>query len=151
MPTPAKSIKLQLLNGNKNHRTKDEIEKRIRNEEKLKIGHENVNPPSWLDATGKKEFRRLAKLLISIELMTDADITHLALYCDTYSQYLSYKRQVKKHGMWIEDKPNPFIKKMAEMAKQLRGFAADLGLSPSARARLAINLEEHTEDDEDDF
>ncbi|ABQ23669.1 hypothetical protein CKR_P44 (plasmid) [Clostridium kluyveri NBRC 12016] len=150
MPTPAKSIKLQLLNGNKNHRTKKEIEKRVKNEEKLKIGHDNVKPPPWLDITAQKEFKRVSELLISVELMTDADVTHLALYCDTYSQYLSYKRQVKKYGMWTGGKPNPFIKKMSEMARQLRGFAADLGLSPSARARLAINLE-CTDEDEDDF
>lgn len=150
MPNPAKSIKLQLLDGNKNHRTKKEIEKRVKNEEKLKIGHDNVKPPPWLDATAKKEFKRIADLLIAVELMTDADVVHLALYCDTYSQYLSYRRQAKQKGLWIGDKPNPFINKMADMAKQLRAFSADLGLSPSARARLAINLED-PKDDDDDF
>ncbi|NYC94232.1 phage terminase small subunit [Clostridium acetobutylicum] len=30
MPNPAKPIGLQLLHGNKNHRTKDEIEKRLK-------------------------------------------------------------------------------------------------------------------------
>lgn len=150
MPTPAKSIKLQLLHGNENHRTKDEIEKRLKNEEKLKIGHEHVNPPNWLDETARKEFKRVAKMLISVDLLTDADVTHLALYCDAYSQYLSFKRQVKKRGLWVEDKPNPFIKKMSDMASQVRAFASDLGLSPSARAKLAINLKD-SDDDEDDF
>ncbi|AAK79859.1 P27 family predicted phage terminase small subunit [Clostridium acetobutylicum] len=151
MPNPAKPIGLQLLHGNKNHRTKDEIEKRLKNEERLKIGHDNIKPPSWLDKTAQKEFKRLAKLLIEVELMTDADITHLALYCDAYSQYLSFKAQVKKHGMWIEDKPNPFIKKMSDMVSQLRSLSSDLGLNPSARAKLAINFKEPNEDDEDEF
>ena len=151
MPNPAKSIGLQLLHGNKNHRTKKEIEQRSKNEEKLKLGHNNVKPPNWLDTTAKKEFKRLSDLLISVDLMTDADVIHLALYCDAYSQYLSFKRQVKRHGMWIDSKPNPFIKKMSDAANQLRTFSSDLGLSPAARVKLAINLKDDNEDDENDF
>lgn len=150
MATPAKSARLQLLEGNPAKKNKDELMRRARNEEKMKMSSDNVVPPSFLDATAKKEFRRLAKLLLSVELINDADVGHLALYCDAYSQYLSYKRQVKQKGLWIDGKPNPFIIRMRDAAAQMRSFSSDLGLSPTARAKLAINLEDD-EDDEDDF
>src|SRR5699024_8152391 len=150
MATPAKSARLQLLEGNPAKKNKEELKRRARNEEKMKMSSDNVVPPSFLDGTAKKEFRRLAKLLLSVELINDADVGHLAMYCDAYSQYLSYKRQVKQKGLWIDGKPNPFIIRMRDSAAQMRSFSSDLGLSPSARAKLAINLEDD-EDDEDDF
>lgn len=149
MPTPAKPARLQLLQGNPAKKNVEKLKRRAEQEEKMKMSAEHVDPPSWLDKTAQKEFRRLADLLLSVELINDADVGHLALYCDAYSQYLSYKRQIKQKGMWVDGKPNPFILRMKDAAAQMRSFATDLGLSPSARARLAINLEGDNDDDDD--
>lgn len=149
MPTPAKPAKLQLLQGNPAKKNVAELKRRAEQEEKMKMSADHVNPPSWLDKTAQKEFKRVADLLLEVELINDADVTHLALYCDAYSQYLSFKRQVKQKGMWVDGKPNPFILRMKDAAAQMRSFASDLGLSPSARARLAINLEGGDGDDDD--
>ncbi|MED1205838.1 phage terminase small subunit P27 family [Heyndrickxia acidicola] len=150
MPTPAKPAKLQLIQGNPAKKNVEELEKRAANEEKLKMSAENVVPPSWLDATAKKEFNRLAKLLIGIELINEADINTLALYCDALSEYLACKREIKAKGKWIDNKPSPFYLRKKDAAAQMRVLSADLGLSPSARARLAINLSTE-EDDEIDI
>lgn len=151
MTKPAKSAALQLLQGNPNKKNVTELKRRAENEEKMKMRADHVVPPSWLNKRGEREFVRVAKLLLEIELINNADVTHLALYCDAYSQYISYKNQVRKHGMWIDGKPNPFILRMKDAASQVRSFASDLGLSPSARAKLAISLEDDDSDDEDDF
>lgn len=155
MPTPAKSAKLTLLQGNKSHYVKSELEKRAKNEDKLKMRADDIRAPAWLNQTAKKEFDRLAKLLSEIELINEADIGHLALYCDAYAQYLSFGRQIRKYGLWVASKtgpkPNPFIMRKRDAAMQMRTFASDLGLSPAARARLAIKLDSGEEDDEDDF
>ncbi|CBI41971.1 P27 family phage terminase small subunit [Bacillus amyloliquefaciens DSM 7] len=148
---PAKSAKLTLLDGNKSRYTKAELEKRIENEEKMKMRAENIEPPSWLSATAKKEFKRLTELLLEVELINEADITHLAFYCDAYSQYISFERQIKKYGLWVDGKPNPFIMRKKDMAAQLRAYGSDLGLSPAARVKLAIKLESGEEEEEDDF
>ena len=149
MPMPAKSAKLTLLAGNKSRHVKAELEKRAANEEKMKMRAENIKPPSWLSATTKKEFVRLAELLSSIDLINEADIGHLALYCDAYAEYLSCKREIRKVGKWVDGKPNPFYIRKKDAAAQMRSLASDLGLSPAARARLAINLENEEEDDDD--
>lgn len=150
MPTPAKPARLQLLQGNPAKKNVEQLKRRAEQEEKMKMSAEHVIPPSWLDKTAQKEFKRLAELLISVELINDADVGHLALYCDAYSEYLSCKREIKARGKWVGDKPNPFYLRKKDAASQMRSFATDLGLSPAARARLAINLE-NEEDDEDDF
>lgn len=151
MAEPAKSARLQLLQGNPNRRTKEELNKRAEQEKKMNMSAENVKPPAWLDTNGKKEFKRLAKLLTEVELVNDADVAHLAVYCDSYSQYLNFKKQVEENGMWIGEKPNPFILRMKDAAAQMRSYGSDLGLSPSARAKLAINLGDDKNDEDDDF
>lgn len=151
MPTPAKNARLQLLQGNPAKKNTNELKRRAEKEEKMKMSAAHVNPPSWLDETAKKEFKRLAKLLLSVELINDADIGHLAMYCDAYSQYLTFKKQIQENGLWVGDRPNPFILRMKDAAMQMRSFASDLGLSPASRARLAINLSKDEEDDDDDF
>jgi P27 family predicted phage terminase small subunit len=150
MPTPAKSARLQLVQGNTAKKNTDELKRRAEQEEKLKMSAKHVIPPSWLDKTAQKEFRRLAELLLSVELINDADVNHLALYCDAYSEYLSCKREIKAKGKWWDGKPNPFYLRKKDAAAQMRSLAADLGLSPSARAKLAINLSNEDEE-EDDF
>lgn len=150
MAQPAKSAKLQLLEGNPAKRNTDDLKRRAENEDKMKMSNDNVVPPSWLNKTAKQEFERLAKLLVGVELVNDADVGHLAMYCDAYANYISFKNQVKQKGMWIEGKPNPFLLRMKDASAQMRSFASDLGLSPSARAKLAISLEDDA-DDEDDF
>ena len=67
MAMPAKSARLSLVNGNKSRYVKAELEKRAKNEEKMKMRADNVKPPEWLSATAKKEFERLAELLLEIE------------------------------------------------------------------------------------
>lgn len=151
MAQPVKSARLQLLQGNPAKKNTSDLKRRAEQEEKMKMNADHVIPPSWLDKTARKEFKRLAELLLSVELINDADIGHLALYCDAYSEYLSCKRQIKTKGLWIDGKPNPFLLRKKDAAAQMRSFGTDLGLSPSARAKLAINLGEDDTDDEDDF
>lgn len=158
MPTPAKSAMLQLIQGNPNRRTKEQLNRRADNEKKLQMRAlaENIKPPSWLPSMAKKEFKRLVKLLLEVELINEADIDHLAMFCDAYAQYVTYDKEIKNTGLWVETpqgkKPNPFIMRKKDAAAQMRTFGSDLGLSPSARARLAIKLNgDDKADDEDDF
>ena len=70
----------------------------------------------------KKEFRRLAKQLLEVGLMTNIDVNSLAFYCDAYSDY-----QV------VED-PRASKRLFDQMSK----IASDFGFTPYSRARLAM-------------
>lgn len=178
MPQPAKSAKLQLLNGNPNKKNTQELKKRAEAEEKMKMATDKIAAPSWLDALGKKTFKFIQTELLSVELISNPDVHAMAMYCSWYVQYVTLTKQFKK--MQLEHKKeykkqkerydsekengfdpepldispvmygNPLSKQMDTCSRNLRAFGSDLGLSPSARAKLAIKMIQD-EDEDDDF
>lgn len=150
MPRSAKSAALHLLQGNPNNLTKKEIFKRKKNEEKLEISSENVVAPTWLSPSAKKDFYRVKKILAPAGILTDGDVDLLAIYCDTLSDYKAAVRSVKK-SRTIKGKLNPFLHEKQKLAPLLNKQANELGLTPAARASLAIHMDDEVEDDDDDF
>ena len=138
MPQAAKSAMMHLYEGNPNNLTKKEIYKRKKNEEKLKISSNNLKAPSWLEPGAKKNFKRIVELMKPTGILSDVDVDILAVYCDTYYDYLSYKRRV-----------NPLIREKRNASATLTKYANMLGLTPSARASLAIHLDDESDDDDD--
>lgn len=152
MAQPAKSAKLQLLNGNPNKKNVDELKRRAEQEEKMKMANDNILPPSWLDAEGKKAFNTIKKELITIDLIANVDTHFLAVYADSYAKYVAMNKKIAKDGLQDEEgNPHPLLVRMEKQATQMRSFGGDLGLSPSARAKLAIKLAEDDANDEDDY
>lgn len=149
MSQAAKSALMHLYEGNPNNLTKKEIYRRKNNEEKLKVSSNNLNPPSWLEPGAKKNFKRIVELMEPTGILSDVDIDILAVYCDTYYDYLSYKRKIRKTGNLIEGKVNPLIREKRNASAALTKYANMLGLTPSARASLAIHLDEESDDDDD--
>ncbi|WP_270996980.1 phage terminase small subunit P27 family [Listeria seeligeri] len=148
MPKPSKAAHLSLLEGNSGKKNVATLKKRAEQEEKMKMKTDKLRPPKWLTKEGKEAFLFIVEELNEIELLGNADIYTIALFADFYSQYVKYKSIVKSTGNWIRGKPNPYISKMDNAAKQIRAFGSDLGLSPQSRVRLAIKLAEQ-EGDED--
>lgn len=113
---------------------------------------DNIKPPSWLDKVGKKEFKRVAALLTEVEIITEADISMLAAYCNAYSQYVSISKIIEEDGIMVhtegKDKDgnpiklvgeeHPLLKRQKNYFDQMKSAANDFGLTPSARAKLAI-------------
>lgn len=152
MPQNSQSARLQVLQGNPHKRNVTKLKKQAEKEEKLKMKTDKLtNPPSWLDKEGKKAFAFIVEELKEVELIGNADLFALAIYADSYSQYLKYRRIVKAKGNWVDGKPNPYITKMENAAKQVRGFGSDLGLSPQSRIRLAASLAEQGDEEADDY
>lgn len=173
MPQPAKSAKLQLLNGNPNKKNTEELRKRAAAEEKLKMATDKIKPPTWLDPLGKQTFEFIAEELLTVELVSNPDLYSMVLYSDWYSQYVALEKQLRKlqreyklnyaiakQEAEAEGKPfndpneligNPLSRQMDTASRNLRSFGSDLGLSPSARAKLAIKMADDGGDDDDDF
>lgn len=157
MGRKAKSIKLQLLEGNKNRKTKKEIQERLEAEESITPRSENINPPDWLDELAKGEFNRLAELLQEVKLMTEADVVQLATYCDAYSDYVKCTLEIQKEGLMVEytnkaaetnKVPHPLLTKKKQLFEQMKAIANEFGLTPSARAKIAIPKKEEKEPNE---
>jgi P27 family predicted phage terminase small subunit len=153
MAKKAVPIDLLLIKGNK-HLTKKEIEKRKQAEESLRMSDEHIDPPEWLDEIAKKEFERIAELLKEVRLVTEADIHLLATYCDAYSDYVKCTELIQKEGLMVEytnkaaetnKVPHPLMTKKKQLFEQMKAVASEFGLSPSARAKLAMPKKEEKE------
>lgn len=152
MPQNAKSAMIHLYEGNPNNINKKELSRRAKNEQKLAISSANIKPPDWLTKSGESEFKRIVLLFEPTEILTEADINLLAVYCDTLVDYQAYITQIKKHGRLVKGKLNPFIHEKQKTAELLNKYANQIGLTPSARASLAINMNQSgDDDDEEDF
>lgn len=118
MPRPAKSAMLQLIQGNPNKKNTEELAARAEHEKKMKMRSDNIKPPTWLDKVGKKEFKRVAALLTEVEIITEADISMLAAYCNAYSQYVSISKIIEEDGIMVhtegKDKDGNPIKLVGE-------------------------------------
>ncbi|WP_116316078.1 phage terminase small subunit P27 family [Bacillus subtilis] len=160
MPRPAKSATLQLIQGNPNKKNTEELAARAEHEKKMKMRSDNIKPPTWLDKVGKKEFKRVAALLTEVEIITEADISMLAAYCNAYSQYVSISKIIEEDGIMVhtegKDKDgnpiklvgeeHPLLKRQKNYFDQMKSAANDFGLTPSARAKLAITRTQEERD-----
>jgi len=104
--------------------------------------------PSWLDREAKAEWRRLAPKLEKLGLLTEADGSAFAVYCEAYSRWKRAALALRKL-----DVTDPAFRKVAvtleKAAQELRAQGARFGLSPADRGRLDVPAQD--EDEDDDF
>lgn len=154
MGRKAMPIDLLLIQGNKNRLTKSEIEQRQASENKVKPNTDKVKPPIWLDAVAKKEFKRLVAELVQVDLISNVDVNALATYCDAYSDYVQCTKIIHEEGLMVEytnkaaetnKVPHPLLTKKKQLHEQMKSLATEFGLTPSARAKIAIPKKEEKE------
>lgn len=140
-------INMRLIDGGKPKRSNEEIRRRKKNEKALKVAKDKLKPPSWLGKIAKKEFKYIVEETKSIELLTNLDVHTLALYSNAYEQYVICNQQLLEDGIIVGANKasetviaaHPLFVKQAQLFDQLRKMQADLGLSPSSRAKLALH------------
>lgn len=140
-----KPTALKVLQGNPGRRPLNE------NEPTFEKTDEILKPPAFLSSYGKREWKRISPMLVKNNLLTDADITTLAAYCQAYNRWIEAEKAIRTYGMTcVTDKGNiiqrPEVgianKAMSEMVK----YAKEFGLTPSSRANLHIDKQEEQED-----
>jgi P27 family predicted phage terminase small subunit len=144
----AKPIGLLVLDK-KTHLTKEQIERREQAEVKPRI--ENIDCPDWLCENGRKEWNRVQEELKRLGLLTMIDVTALAIYCDAVANYIKATEEIKKYGQVIKHTnksgatnivTNPYVQIANKYADVIKKFSTEFGLTPSARASIAISKEE---------
>jgi P27 family predicted phage terminase small subunit len=131
--------------GKSNHLTKAEIEKRKAQEESMKGFTDNIDPPSYLTATQKREFEKLAKELVRLNIFSNLDVDGLARYIDSKDQYIKLVKLLRK------TKPADDFKTYSQMQRsknslfnECRAAANDLGLTITSRLKLVMPEKEDT-------
>lgn len=141
-----KPTNLKILQGNPGKRKLNE------NEPKFEIDEEALlKPPPFLGTYGKKEWKRIAPLILKNKLLTNADINTLAAYCQSYNRWVEAEKEVRIRGFTTEtDKGNiiqrPEVGIANKAMENMVKFAKEFGLTPSSRVDLhAGNTEDVTD------
>ena len=113
-------------------------------------GPEGVpDPPPHLTPDALKKWDQLASLLGEMDLLSKADGDFMTLYCDAWARYLEAieqlaKKDAKGNSMKLLKSKgghpmlNPWTAERNRASDEMNRYGSELGLSPSARARLRI-------------
>ena len=144
---PAKTpTKLTILRGNPG--------KRPINKNEPKYPSAGIQCPHWLDLAARKEWKRLAPNLKKMGLLTNVDVSELARYCKTHSEYLKAVEFLDKHGLVYPRRDAdgnttslvkyPHINIAHEAAMICHRIASKFGFTPSDRTGLTVpDIKDH--------
>ena len=99
--------------------------------------------PSWLPQAAKSEWKRLAKTLVALGLLSDLDRGVFCAYCVAWAKWRKAEELLEKHNLLVKT-PNgyPVQSPLVSIAKQEREAmlkaGTELGLSPAARTRIDV-------------
>lgn len=138
-PKPAM---VHLLNGNPSKSNLEERFARETDATSIKV-KEIPLAPEWLDPIARGEWEHVAPLLMEIQVLTEADLSALEMYCKSYSRWKVAEQemdetetvitQVGKNGEYVQQSPHIAI--ASKYQKICKDWMAEFGLTPSARAR----------------
>ena len=141
MPTPHKTTE-----NMRKHLTKAELAARQTAEGGLRRAKRIVlHVPKWLDPEARKIFEATRRRLKGLEILDPADADLLALYCDAVHRY---QKSMEVLGPESDAKDIAAAQAWSRLALS---YAEKLGISASARARLARRKAEAAPPDDMDL
>lgn len=123
--------------------------KRPRNDREPQPG-KGTRPPSaprWLGEEARREWRRLARGLWEVGLLTAVDVDALAIYCETFALWRAEEALLRVEGTVIETTngnmvQNPRLGNVNRAKLDLLRLMREFGLTPAARARVVVDARE---------
>ena len=129
-PTPSAIRKLE---GNPGHRPI--------NQKEPKPQKKAPACPKWLSEDARKEWRRLAKKLEALGVLTELDLAVFATYCDAFAKWKEADEFLTQRGLFFIT-PSGYPQQFPQVAiaqnyaKLMNKCGEQLGLTPSARSRI---------------
>lgn len=100
---------------------------------------DKIKAPDYLTAPLKREFRKIAKHLTEIGIMTNLDVDALARFVIARSMYITLSMQIINHpAILMSDKYPQIVSNQDKAFKQCSAAARDLGLTISSRCNLVL-------------
>ncbi len=102
--------------------------------------------PAHLSATARKEWRRLAKPLHDMGLVSTIDRAALAAYCQAYGRWVEAEQKLKETPTLLKTpsgyaQQSPWLSISNKQLELMGRYMAELGLSPSARRRVVSSTD----------
>lgn len=128
------------------HSGKEEIQKRIEAEEKLKGNTTiEITPPSNLSTNGKKIYKNIIQILPD-GFLNGGDIYVVNIIAEALDKLQECQKEIKKNGLFIEGNENKAVATYKKYVDIFNTFSTKIGLSPRDRASLSIlNINSETE------
>ncbi len=115
--------------------------KRALNKKEPKPKRKAPKCPMWLDIEAKKEWKRTAKQLEQLGILTEVDMAAFAGYCQAYARWKEAEEFISKHGTIVKT-PSGYWQQVPQVSiaqtylKIMNKFCEQFGLTPSARSRI---------------
>jgi P27 family predicted phage terminase small subunit len=99
--------------------------------------------PSHLEGDAAKEWNRVIGELRRLGLATGLDRACLSAYAQSWARWIEAERALKRYGAIVKAPTgfpmlSPYLHVANIALKQIREFAAEFGMTPSSRARVAV-------------
>lgn len=139
---PPKPTALKVLQGG------DTRKSRRKNEPKPDVGIPAC--PEYLDGYARAEWDAVAPILATLRILTIADRGALEMLCRAYDEYREATDNVEKDGATYETatengsviiKAHPAVNQRNDAWRRYRAALSDFGLTPSSRAKIAVDPE----------
>ena len=151
-PTPTA---LKVLEGNPG--------KRKLNDNEPRPDKKAPSCPKWLEPEAKKEWRRLAKKMEQMGVLTEVDMAAFAGYCQAYARWKEAEEFITQHGTIVKTpsgywqqvpQPSGYWQQVPQVSiaqtylKIMNRFAEQFGLTPSSRSRIIADSTGNRSEDE---
>lgn len=102
-------------------------------------------PDDLVDPVARAEWTRIAPMLITRGQVTSVDRSTLIGYCFKYAQWKALEDDARKHPFIVKSPngyplPNPALGMANKVFGLMLKAAAELGITPSARSRVAAAI-----------
>lgn len=106
-------------------------------------------PNEWLSETAQIEYRRVHRLLWEtggLGLLSEVDLACLECYCEAYATLVQMTKDMASVGyVYVtakgDLKERPEVKIRFQAMEYIRKFAIEFGMSPGARARMSLGVD----------
>lgn len=137
MATPKpKPTRMKILEGNPGRRPLP------KNEVSPKVTEKIPRPPSHLSRAAKKEWKSISEKLNNLGLLTELDVTALALYCQAYSRWVEAEEKLALTGLVVRTTNgniinSPYVNIASASMKECHKFLVEFGMTPSSRTKVS--------------
>lgn len=107
--------------------------------------------PAHLNDVARREWRRIARPLYDMGVLTTVDRGALAAYCQAYARWVEAEEQLKKTPALIKTpsgyvQQSPWLSVANKQLEIMGRYMVELGITPSARSRVTTTGREVEQD-----
>lgn len=126
--------------------------KRSLNSQEPKPAKKAPRCPSWLEDEAKKEWKRMARQMEQLGVLTEIDMAAFAGYCQAYARWKEAEEYISENGT-VMKAPSGYCQQVPQVSiaqtylKIMNRFCEQFGLTPSSRSRIVAENGEDKESD----